>query len=75
MSKSTPTFATTGTDITRGWSADDPRRRHYEITAPTAAMRDCVDCTLPFFSRSAANVVCPDCRAASTATFEGGVDV
>lgn len=37
------------------------------------AMRDCVDCATPFYSRSAGNVVCPICREASTATFEGAV--
>lgn len=35
----------------------------------SAAMRDCVECTLPFFSRNAGNVVCLMCRAASNADF------
>jgi hypothetical protein len=35
----------------------------------TSAMRDCVECTRPFFSDSAANVVCRICRAESKAVF------
>jgi hypothetical protein len=36
----------------------------------TSAMRDCVCCRRPFFSRSAGNVVCSVCRHESTAVFE-----
>lgn len=36
----------------------------------TRAMRDCVQCERPFFSKSAANVVCVICKAESRAVFE-----
>ena len=47
-------------------------KRDIDTIKPTAAMRDCVECCLPFYSRSAANVVCGPRREASTAVFEGG---
>lgn len=69
MSKPIPTFTITGTDTASG-DHTGPRHRH-EMKVPTAAMRDCVVCTLPFYSRSAGNVVCSVCRSESTAEFEG----
>ncbi|MGV8949707.1 MAG: hypothetical protein ACOH2M_01300 [Cypionkella sp.] len=48
---------------------------HYAAPAfgANAAMRDCVDCSRTFYSRSSANVVCPICKGASTSEFEGGI--
>lgn len=50
-----------------------PARRHGHGVTPAPAMRDCLHCGKPFFSRSAANVVCVICRSESTAKFEGGL--
>lgn len=70
MTKTPLTIITIDSDTAEGWNSDDPRSRSHEMTLPTAAMRDCVDRCRPFYSRSAANVVCLPCREASTAVFE-----
>lgn len=46
-------------------------RPNVPVPKPNPAIRDCVECALPFFSRGAGNVVCVVCRAESTAEFEG----
>lgn len=71
MTKTPLTVITIGTDTARGCNADDPRNRRHEVKVPTAAMRDCVVCTLPFYSSGAGNVVCLVCKSESTAEFEG----
>lgn len=52
------------------WSTPDAVTR--DAITPNPAIRDCVDCGTPFFSRSSGNVVCVFCRAASTAEFDQG---
>lgn len=49
-----------------------PARHHAHAVTPNPAIRDCVECELPFFSSSAANVVCLVCKDASTAEFDQG---
>lgn len=47
--------------------------RYVSGTRPNPKMRDCVNCKLPFFSKSTANVVCVVCKSESTAEFDGGL--
>lgn len=50
----------------RNSQVNPTRPVHSKITLkPKAATRNCIQCELPFFSRSTANAVCPVCKAKS----------